>query len=198
VRLLLLLMSISGAFGISYLAFLPAVAGGVLKSDARGLGILMACAGGGALAATLVLARRQDLRGMRTGVPVAAALFGGLLLAFSLSRSFVLSATLVAALGFAMMSQMAGTNTILQSLVPDELRGRVMSLYTMTVVGTSPLGALVIGRLSSWYGLPHVLAAGGATVMLAGLALVFPLRRALAGRTAPAAAEPAAAQDAAP
>ncbi len=187
VRLLLLLMAACGAFGISYLSFLPAVAGGVLKSDARGLGILMACAGGGALAAALVLARRRDLRGLRTGVPVCAAAFGALLVSFAFSRSFALSALLVAALGFAMMAQMAGTNTLLQSLVPDELRGRLMSLYTMTVVGTSPVGALVMGRASSWVGLPAVLAAGGVVVLLSGLALILPLRRALAGRSTPAA-----------
>lgn len=179
VRVLLAGMAISGVFGISYLSFLPAIAGDVLHIGASGLGMLMASAGAGALTAALTLARRQDTRGLRTVVPVATAGLGALLVAFAWSQSAAASALLVAGLGFCMMAEMAGTNTLLQAHVPDTVRGRLMSLYTITVVGTAPFGALALGRVAAVAGLRPVLAAGGAVVLAAGLALLVPLRRSL-------------------
>jgi MFS family permease len=129
----------------------------------------MSCAGGGALIGALVLAARRSPRGLTAWVPWGAFGFGLGLLAFSLSRSFWLSGLLLAPTGFAMMVQMAASNTLLQLLVPDALRGRVMSLYSMMFMGMAPLGALLAGALAGLIGAPATVACGGVLCMLAAL-----------------------------
>src|SRR5699024_1124519 len=136
-----------------------------------GLGLLMGASGTGALAGALVLARRTSLAGLGTWVASAALAFGVALIAFSLSRHFWLSVVLLLPVGFAMLLQMSSSNTLIQSMVPDELRGRVMSTYSMMFMGMAPLGALLAGTLAETVGAPATIAIGG-VVCIAG-ALVF-------------------------
>jgi MFS family permease len=127
----------------------------------------MGASGLGALAGALYLASRSTVRGLGRVIVVAAALFGLALIAFSFSRSLLLSVVLLAAAGFGMMSQMASSNTVLQTLVDDDKRGRVMSIYSMAFVGVTPLGSLLAGALASRLGAPATLAMGGAVCVAA-------------------------------
>jgi MFS family permease len=156
IRSLLLLLGMVSLAGMPYAVLMPVFADRILGGGAAGLGILMSCAGGGP-------------RGLGAWVPRAAFGFGLGLLAFSLSRSFWLSGLLLVPTGFAMMVQMASSNTLLQMLVPDALRGRVMSLYSMMFMGMAPLGALLAGALAGVIGAPGTVAGGGALCMLAAL-----------------------------
>jgi len=148
---------------------MPLFADRILGGGAQGLGILMSCAGGGALIGALVLAARRSPRGLTAWVPWAAFGFGLGLVAFSLSRSFWLSGLLLVPTGLALIVQMAASNTLLQLLVPDALRGRVMSLYSMMFMGMAPLGALLAGSLAELIGAPGTVGAGGVLCMAAAL-----------------------------
>jgi len=170
-RALLGLVTATSLLGLPYSVLLPAFAGGVLGTDARGLGLLMSCAGIGSLAGALSMASRTSLKGLGRHAGLMAGLFGTALALFALSEGFALSAALLAVLGFCFMSQMAAVNTLLQSLVPEALRGRLMSLYVVTFVGMAPVGSLAMGRLSAWFGVREALFSGG--VLTFGAALVF-------------------------
>lgn len=168
VRALLSLVTATSLFALPYTILLPAVAGGILKSDARGLGLLMSAAGLGSLAGALAMARRRGLKGLGRTAGFMSFLFGLGLLAFSLSTRFWLSAVLLSAVGFFLMSQMAAVNTLLQGLVPDALRGRLISLYVVTFIGMAPVGSLLMGKLAGRLGVQAVLAAGGLLTALSG------------------------------
>jgi MFS family permease len=161
IRHVLGLLVASSLFALPYSFLLPAVVGGLLNRDASDLGILWSFAGVGALTAALVIAARSGIRGLGRSAGLAAAAFGLLLVGFGLSTSFWLSCALIAGLGFCMMTQLASTNTLLQHLAPEPLRGRVVSLYVITFIGVSPLGGLIQGRLAKALGLREVLVLGG-------------------------------------
>jgi predicted MFS family arabinose efflux permease len=139
---------------------------------APGLGALLSATGAGALAGAVALAA------IGTRVPRAPLLFGAsiafplLLGAFALSRSFILSLGLLAALGFVMILNNATTNALLQSIVPDELRGRVMGVYVFMFLGMTPVGSLQAGALARWLGAPAALAIGSA-ILLAVIATAW-------------------------
>ncbi len=173
VRVLLSLMMVTSLFAFPFTSFLPALVGGVLHQGAGGLGTLMTCSGIGALLGALAVARREGIRGMGRLVGTTGAGFGLFLMAFGLSRSFWLSCALILAVGFCMMIQMASTNTLLQSLVPEELRGRLMSLYTVTFVGVAPIGSLLLGWLAHYLKIQWVLVGGGAITAAAGVVFIF-------------------------
>jgi MFS family permease len=130
----------------------------------------MGASGTGALVGALVLARRTSLRGLGSWVARAALAFGVALIVFSLSRSFWFSVALLVPVGFAMLLQMSSSNTLIQSMVPDELRGRVMSAYSMMFMGMAPLGALLAGTLAESLGAPVTIALGGAACIVGALA----------------------------
>ncbi len=176
-RALLGLVTATSLLGLPYSVLLPAIAGGVLGTDAGGLGLLMSCAGIGSLAGALSMARRTSLRGLGRHAGIMGCLFGAALTLFALSERFSLSAALLALLGFCFMSQMAAVNTLLQSLVPEALRGRLMSLYVVTFVGMAPVGSLAMGRLSSRFGVQEVLFAGGVLTLVAAVAFLAHLPR---------------------
>jgi MFS family permease len=134
----------------------------------------MGASGLGALAGALSLAARRGLRGLGRWVAFASAGFGVCLVLFSLSRSFWMSAALLVPAGFSLMIQMASSNTLVQSMVPDELRGRVMAVYSMMFMGMAPIGALLAGTVAQRVGAPLTVALGGAACILG--ALVFGLR----------------------
>ena len=171
IRALLLLLGLVSLTGMPYVVLMPVMAEDVLHAGASGLGLLMGASGTGALAGALVLARRTSLRGLGDWVASAALAFGVALIGFSLSRHFWLSVVLLLPVGFAMLLQMSSSNTLIQSMVPDQLRGRVMAAYSMMFMGMAPLGALLAGGLAETLGAPATIAVGGG-VCIAG-ALTF-------------------------
>jgi MFS family permease len=170
VRALLLLVGVVSLTGMPYAVLMPVFADRILGTDARGHGILMGCAGTGAFVGALALASRSGVRGLGRWVASAAAGFGVALVAFSASRDFLLSAVLLVPVGFAMMIGMAASNTLLQAMVPDDLRGRVMAAYAMVFMGMAPLGSLAAGYAADRFGAPAAVTAGG-VLCLAGAAV---------------------------
>jgi len=168
VRAILLLLGLVSLVGIPYVVLLPVFARDVLGGDATTLGLLTSAAGLGALAGALYLASRGSVRGLGRVITLATALYGSGLVAFSFSRTVWLSAALLLVVGFGIMAATASMNTILQTLVEEEMRGRVMSLYTMAFVGMSPLGSLLGGWLALHLGAPAAVLMGGiASVLVA-------------------------------
>src|SRR5213075_235297 len=139
----------------------------ILHGGAAGLGLLMGASGLGALGGALSLVRRGGVRGLGRWVATASASFGIALVAFSLSRSFWLSAVLLVPVGASMMVQMASSNTLIQAMVPDALRGRVMAVYSMMFMGMAPFGGLWAGYAAERIGAPLTVAAGGMVCVVA-------------------------------
>jgi MFS family permease len=162
VRSILLLLALVSLLGMPYTVLMPIFAASVLHGGPHTLGFLMAASGVGALTGAVVLAARKSVRGLGKMIPIATGLFGAGLILFSLSHVFWLSLLLLLVAGFGMMMQMASSNTILQTIVPDEKRGRVMSYYTMAFVGMAPFGSLFAGSLANRIGAP-------ATIMISGV-----------------------------
>lgn len=161
IRDLLLLLGLISLSGMPYAVLMPIFADQVLHAGVRGLGILMGASGVGALVGALVLASRRQVRGLGRWVAWGAGMFGVSLLAFSLSRLFWLSVVVLIPAGFAMLVQTAASNTLIQAMVPDALRGRVMAAYSMMFMGMAPLGALLAGILAGKLGAPTAVAVGG-------------------------------------
>jgi MFS family permease len=182
VRALLLLLGLVSLMGMPYAVLMPIFDDQILHGGASGLGILMGASGIGALCGALSLAARKGVRGLGRWVALACAGFGVSIMLFSASRHFWLSAALLAPAGFSMMVQMASSNTLIQSMVPDALRGRVMAVYSMMFMGMAPIGALLAGVLGNHLGAPLTVAIGGAACVLAaaGFALRLPVLRAAA------------------
>jgi MFS family permease len=174
IRSLLLLLGVVSLLGMSYMVLMPIFADRVLHSGSAGLGWLMTSAGFGALLAALSLARRKNVLGLDRVVAQASAGFGVSLVLFGFSRSLGLSLTLLVPAGFCIMVQMAATNTLVQSIVSDPMRGRVMGLYTMMFLGVAPFGSLLAGFLAQRYSAPFAVIFGGLACTLS--ASVFGLR----------------------
>jgi MFS family permease len=170
IRALLLLLGLVSLMGMPYAVLMPIFADQILNGGVRGLGILMGASGTGALIAALVLAARKSIRGLGRWVALASGAFGAFIILFSQSRSFWLSAALLVPAGFSMMLQMSASNTLVQSMVPDDLRGRVMAVYSMMFMGMAPLGALMAGALAEIVGAPLTVALGGAVCILGAIA----------------------------
>ncbi len=190
VRALLLLLGIASLLGMPYGVLMPVYADRILGGGARTLGILMGSNGVGALIGALLLARRRELRGLGRWVMFGSIGFGLALIAFAWSRNFYVSCALLALAGLAMMTQMAGSNTLVQAMIPDALRGRVMALYSMMFIGMTPFGALLAGAIAEPLGVPLTITIGGCACMLAGagFGLRLPRLRASARELVPAAA----------
>lgn len=164
VRTLVWMVAALSVFGFPYAMLLPVFARDVLQVGAQGLGWLLAASGAGALAGGITLSAVGG-RARRGPLVLAALLaFALLVAAFSLSRSFPLSMVLLAAAGFCMILNNASVNALLQSLVPDRLRGRVMSVYVFMFLGMTPVGSLQAGALARWLGAPAALTLGGAVL----------------------------------
>jgi MFS family permease len=166
VRALLTLIAVLSLTAMPYAVVLPVYAGEILKTGPGGLGALVAATGIGALIGALQIARRRSIHGLGTLIAKAAALFGLSLVALAASKAFWLSLLTIIAVGYGMVMTMAGTNTLLQSLVPDSLRGRVMSLYTIVFLGLAPFGSLLAGSVASHIGTPLTIALGGITAIV--------------------------------
>jgi len=174
VRALLLLLGLISLTAMPYAVLMPIFADQILHGGARGLGLLIGASGVGALVGALLLATRKGVGGLRRWVALAAAGFGVSLIFFAWSRSFWLSAALLLPAGFFMMVETASSNTLIQAMVPDSLRGRVMAVHAMVFMGLGPFGALLAGVLAQRLGAPTTVAIGGALCFMG--AVLFALR----------------------
>ena len=166
VRTILLLFAVVSLMGMPFVVLMPIFAARVLHGGPHTLGFLMGAMGVGALISALALAARKSVLGLVRMIPMAAAVFGLGLIGFGLSRVFWLSMVTVMIAGMGMMQGMAGSNTIIQTLVPEDKRGRVMSYYTMAFVGMAPFGSLLAGSLAHAIGAPWTVIANGTAVLV--------------------------------
>jgi MFS family permease len=169
VRALMLLLGLVSFTAMPYAVLMPLFADQILHGGPRALGLLMGCSGVGALCGAVALATRKTLKGLSTWVAVSCAGFGLVLLLFSFSRTLWLSCLLLVPAGFFMMIQMASSNTLIQSMVPDRLRGRVMSVYAMTFMGMAPMGALLAGSMAHKLGAPLTVGIGGVVAVVGAI-----------------------------
>jgi MFS family permease len=167
---ILLLLALLGFVGMPYTTLMPIFAAKILHGGPHTLGFLMAAIGVGALIGALVLAARRTVLGLGRLIAVTAAGFGASLVAFSLSRELWLSCLLLVVTGYCFMQQMASSNTILQTVVENQKRGRVMSFYSIAFQGVAPFGSLAAGTAASRIGAPHTVIIGGA-ICVCGAAL---------------------------
>ena len=177
VRALLVMLAILSLTGMPYIVLMPVFAERVLFGGPAAYGILMSAAGMGALTGAIVLASKRDVRGLGGWVARAAIGFGSLLAVFSLSHSMWLSVLLLLPIGFTMMVQISSSNTLIQTMVPDALRGRVMSVYSMMFMGMAPLGALLAGWSADRIGAPTTVLIGGAACVAAAAIFRWSLPR---------------------
>jgi MFS family permease len=166
---ILALLTLVSIVGMPYTVLMPIVASTVLRGGSHTLGFLMGAVGVGALSGAVYLASRRSVLGLGRIVPIATALFGFGLLGFGLSRHLWLSLPLLVITGLGFMVQMAASNTLVQTLVDDDKRGRVMSFYAMAFVGTAPFGSLLAGALAHRIGAPATIVLSGIGCLLGAL-----------------------------
>jgi MFS family permease len=169
IRTILLLFAAVSLMGMPFVVLMPIFAARVLHGGPHTLGFLMGSMGLGALISALSLAARKSVVGLVRIIPIAAALFGVGLIGFGLSRVFWLSMLMVMIAGMGMMQGMAASNTVIQTIVSEDKRGRVMSYYTMAFVGMSPFGSLLAGSMAHAMGAPRTVMISGAVVLVGAL-----------------------------
>jgi MFS family permease len=180
IRTILLLFAVVSLMGMPFVVLMPIFAKKELGGGPHTLGFLMAAMGLGALVSALSLAARRNVRGLVRMIPIAAAVFGLGLIGFGLSRVFWLSMLMVFIAGMGMMQGMAASNTVIQTIVTDDKRGRVMSYYTMAFMGMAPFGSLLAGSMAQAVGAPWTVIMNGSVVLLGAAWFVTrlpPLRR---------------------
>jgi MFS family permease len=170
IRALLLLIGVVSLVAMPYSVLMPVFAAKILHGNARTLGILMGATGVGAMSGALLLASRRGVGGLGRWVAIACGCFGTALILFSFSRWWMLSAFLLVGVGFSMMTQMSASNTLVQAMVPDRLRGRTMAVYSMMFMGMAPFGALMSGAAADRIGAPRTVAIGGVLAILGAIA----------------------------
>ncbi len=175
IRTILFTISMVSLFGMNYIVLMPIFAKDVLHGGPSTMGILMATTGLGALMGAIFLASRKSVRGLGRIIPTAIVVFGAGLITFSFSRILPLSMVLLFFSGFGMMVATASCNTMLQTIVDDDKRGRVMSFYNMAFMGMAPFGSLMAGSLASKIGAPETLMFGGALCIVTAIAFAFSL-----------------------
>jgi MFS family permease len=166
IRTILLLFALLSLMGWPFMVLMPIFAAEVLHGGPHTLGFLMAAVGVGSLISALALVMRRSVRGLARMIPVAACAFGVGLICFGLSTRLWLSLPLMLLTGFGMMQGLTSSNTIIQTLVDEKMRGRVMSYYTMAFVGMAPFGSLLAGALTHAIGAQH-------TVIVSGIACIL-------------------------
>jgi MFS family permease len=169
IRSILLVLSLASLVAMPFTVVLPVMAGSVLQGGPHTLGFLMGASGIGALASAISLALRKTVIGLGRMIAIATAIFGAGLILFAISRTLWVSLVLMVLVGFGMMQLMAGSNTIIQTIVDDSKRGRVMSYYTLAILGMAPFGSLLAGALAERFGAPATLAGGGVLCLLASI-----------------------------
>jgi len=166
IKFIILLLALTSLTGMPYTVLMPVFVKEVLHGGPRTLGFLMASSGVGALTAALTLASRRSVSGLEKRIPVAGCIFGTGLIALSMSSSFAISAVCIAVASFGMITQMASSNTIIQTVVEDDKRGRVMAFYALAFMGMAPFGSLLAGWIANRVGAPH-------TIILSGVLSIF-------------------------
>ena len=169
VRSALLLLALVAIMGMPFSVLMPAIARNVLHGDSYTLGFLMTASGLGALAGALYLASRSTVVGLGKVIAISAIVFGVGLVLFSLSRNVLLSLILLPVVGAGMMVTMASTNTVLQTIVEERLRGRVMAFYAMAFLGTTPIGSLIAGVVADRLGPTMTITLGGLACIAGGI-----------------------------
>jgi MFS family permease len=166
VRAILVLVAMTGLVGMPYVVLLPIFAGDILHGDVRTFGFLAGASGVGALCGSLYLASRSTVVGLGRWIAGTSASFGLALVALSYSTSIRLSMVILGVAGFSIIVQLASSNTILQTIVEEQKRGRVMSFYTVAFLGMAPLGSLIAGQLASSLGTQTTVRLGGVCCVL--------------------------------
>ena len=166
IRYILFQLGVMSFMGMAYAVLMPIFAKDILHGGPHTLGFLMAASGIGALTGSVYLASRQTILGLGRLISIASAIFGAGVIAFSFSTVLVVSLLMMFVAGFGMIVQLASSNTILQSIVEEDKRGRVMSIYATALFGMAPIGNLFAGALASWIGAPT-------TLILSGLACII-------------------------
>lgn len=167
IRYLLILVATTSFFGLPFQVFMPVYAKDILGGGAELLGFLTGSMGAGALVGAFYLASRKTLCGIPRLILLAAAVFSVGLMGFAFSTVTILSLVLIFFIGFGMIVEFASTNTLLQTIVDEDKRGRVVSLYGMSFLGITPLGSLLLGSLSHQWGVNVVLFVSGIFCLLA-------------------------------
>jgi len=174
---LLMISSVNSLFGAPYFSMIPIYARDIFHLGATGLAWLMGMAGAGAFCGAVLLTILGDFRRKGWFVLGGSLFFGAGVTAFALSTHLHVSYLFLFCLGFAIVTSVAVTNTLLQKLVTDEMRGRVMSMFILSFIGTMPIGNIIAGSASHRFGAPHTLAVGGVIISLFALAMIFFNRR---------------------
>jgi MFS family permease len=174
IKSILLLLALVSLIGMPFRVLMPVFAKDILHGGPHTLGFLMGSSGLGALGGSIYLASRRNVPGLEKWIPLAAGAFGLGLVAFSLSRVFWFSLFLILLASFGMMVQFASSNTVLQTIVDEDKRGRVMSFYAMALRGMAPFGSLLAGGLAGKIGAPNTLLVGGVSCFLG--AVIFARR----------------------
>jgi MFS family permease len=175
IRAVLLLVALVSLVGLPYSVLVPVYAKDILHGGAHTLGYLMGTIGAGALTGALYLALRRDISGLGSLIPCAVCLFALALIGFAISRTFWVSLILMYLLGLGMMLHLASSQILLQTLAEDDKRGRVMSLYSMSFLGMTPFGSLIIGFLATHIGVTLTLTIGGILCFVAAIAFACQL-----------------------
>ena len=172
IRALLILLALVSFMALPFTVLMPIFAGRILGGGASAYGTLMGAVGVGALIGALAIAMRQQLRGLGSVVGYSAAGLGVSLVLFSASRWFWMSLAALVLAGLTMMMQFTATNTLIQAMVPDQLRGRVMSIYSMMFLGMMPIGSLFAGGIADRVGAPVTVALGGLASFVGGIVFI--------------------------
>ena len=177
IRAIILLLGLMSLMGMPYVVLMPMFAKDILHGGPSTLGFLMGGCGVGALTGALYLASRRGVLGLGKMIPIGASIFGFGLIAFSLSRNLFLSLALMTVIGFGQIIELAASNTLLQTIVDNEQRGRVMGFFTVAFLGVAPIGSLIAGAMASVIGAPWTLFIGGVTCLIGAAAFARKLPR---------------------
>ena len=169
IKYTIFLLALVSLMGMPYTVLMPVYAKEILHGGSHTFGFLIGASGMGALTGALYLASRKNITGLDKLIPWAAVIFGTGLILFSFSNIFVLSLGVLVIVGLGMMLQMASSNTLLQTIVEDDKRGRVMSFYTMAFMGTAPFGSLLAGSSAKFIGVTNTILGGGVSCILGAL-----------------------------
>jgi MFS family permease len=170
---LLMISAVNSLFGAPYFALIPIYARDVFHLGATGLAWLMGMAGAGAFCGAAFLTILGDFRRKGWLVLGGSLAFGASVVAFALSTRLTLSYVFLFTLGFAIVTSVAAANTLLQKLVTDQMRGRVMSMFLLSFMGTMPIGNIIAGSASHRFGVPHTLAAGGLVIVIFAISMMI-------------------------
>jgi len=169
IKHIILLLAVVSLMGSSYQVLMPVFAKEVLKGGSQTFGFLMGAAGLGALLGAIYLASRESILKLGRIIPAASGLFGAGLIILSFVKIFPVTILLMVMVGLGVMLHTASSNTILQTITDDDKRGRVMSFYTMAIMGTAPFGSLIAGFLAKTIGTPETILIGGVSCVIGAL-----------------------------